>query len=202
MKSKQRRFNLSLALLRFMARRAPFEAVAWAEAMVAELEQIRSPWGRLWWALSGSFGLGRIWVRFRFQRPTHEAKPLPILLISLYHAGFSFVLMTALIRQLPVIQPPRGEALFPVLFAFFLAAVPLGIAVGLWLLDDVARGLAIVFTVIHAVGNLLWLSRQNDSWKPFSVGRLVLDLVIITTLMLPAMRRAFYPPPVKLELSP
>jgi hypothetical protein len=201
MKLKQLKCNLPLALLSFMAARVPFEAVAWAEAIIGELQQIPSPCGRLRWALSGSLGLGRIWVHSCLQPPLHDAKPVPILLISLYHAVFSFALMAVLIRQLRLIQPPTSEAFVPVLFAFFVASIPAVIALGFWVLDDAARIMAIVFSVIHAVGNFLWLSQQNDSWKPFSVGRLVLDLVMIGVLMLPPIRRAFQPAPVKLELS-
>lgn len=157
--------------------------------------------GRFRWAFSGSIGFRRIWVRSRLQPTPHERKPLAILLISLYHAVFSFVLMTLLIRQLPLIQPPRSEAFFPLLSAFFLTAIPAVISLGLWLLGDAARIMAIFLTVIHALGNLLWLLRPNGSWKPFAVGRLVLDFLIIGTLMLSAMRRAFHAPPVKLDLS-
>jgi len=194
--------NFPIALLSFFAQRLPSGERPWAEAMLGELTEIQNPWNRLIWAVSGSWGLAKIWTRglLRGPRPDDEIRPLAVSLIALYHAVFSCVILSVLIWQLPSVKPPRMEACFPVLIAFFLALIPGVIAVGLWVLDDVARFLAMMLSLLHALGNCALISTRHMGWEPLPVSRIVLDIVMIGVLLLPAMRRAFRPPAVELKL--
>jgi hypothetical protein len=189
---RKQRSNLPIALLDFFARRLPGEAKPWAEAMLGELGAVSSRWERLVWALSGSWGLSKIWLRASLRIPRPEgARPLPVTLISFYHALFSCVILAVLIRQLPLIRTPWQEAFVPLLIAFFAAVIPGVIALGLWVLDDAARYMAIFFSFLHALGNYAWISSRHVPGKLLPVGRIVLDIAIIAFLLLPSTKRAF-----------
>jgi hypothetical protein len=194
--------DFPIALLSFFAARLPSKEKLWAQAMLAELAQIHNPSKRLIWALSGSWGLGKIWARAlrRTPQPEDESRPLAVTLIALYHALFSFVILGVLIWQLPRVKAPRLEACIPVLIDFFIALIPCVIAVGLWVLDDVARFLAMLLSLLHALGNCALISTRHLGWELRPVSRIALDIVIIGVLSLPAMRRAFRPPKVELKL--
>lgn len=188
-------------LLSFFVSRLPDEARPWANAMLAELEALADPRERLTWAVSGSWGLAKIWFegtsRKFFLNPI---RPLPVVLICVYHAIFCCVLSYVIMTQIPHIKSPWTEAFFPLLFMLFVAAIPGVIAFGLWVLDDSARYLAIFFSLLHGLTNYALLSTGRLPWAPRPVGRIGLDVLILVILVSPPIKRAFKPPPIYLGL--
>ena len=194
--------DLPAALLNFFGSRLPQDSTQWATAMLAELEALPDPKERMVWAISGSWGLVKIWfegwLRSIFFDPV---KPLPVILISAYHAIFCCVLLYVIVSQLPHLRSSWTEATFPILFMVFAAIIPGVIALGLWVLDDSARYLAIVFSLLHGLGNYALLSAGRLACTPRPVGRIGIDGLIIGILLLPSIRKAFRPPPVRLSLN-
>lgn len=196
---KSRR-DIPNALLSLFASRLPDQASEWATAMRAELEALPDSRERMAWAISGSWALARIWARSSLRSMVCDpVKPLPVILASAYHAIFCCALLYVIASQLPHITSPWTEAFFPVLFMFLAAIIPGVIALGLWLLDDSARYLAIVFSLIHGLGNYALLSSGRLPWSAWPVGRIGLDILVIGILVSP-IRRAFRPPAIHLAL--
>lgn len=193
--------DIPSALFTFFLSRLPEEARPWASAMMAEMKVI--PDGeRLTWAVSGSWGLAKIWLYSTLRGwLSEDGKPLSIVLVSAYHAIFSCVLLFVIVTQIPQITSPWTEALFPVLFMAFAAAIPGVIALGLWALDDSARYFAIGFSLLHGLGNYALISTGRLPYAVRPVGRIILDIVIIGVLLSPSVKRTFRPPPIHLTLE-
>jgi hypothetical protein len=188
-------------LLSFFASRLPDRSSEWATAMLAELEALPDSRQRMAWAISGSWALARIWARSSLRNIVFDpVKPWPVMLASAYHAIFCCALLYVIARQLPHITSPWTEAFFPTLFMFLVAIIPGGIALGLWVFDDSARYLAIVFSLIRGLGNYALLSNGRLPWSAWPVGRIGVDILIIGILVSPPIRRAFRPPPIHLAL--
>jgi len=194
--------DFPIVLLSFFVKGLPQEEKLWGEAMLGELAAISGFQKRLAWALSGGWGLSKIRMRsiLGVRRQENALRPLAVTLIALYHGIFSCVILAMLVWQLPLIREPWRGAIFPVLFAFFVALVPGVIAVGLWLLDDAARLMAMLFSLLHALANYGYLSTLQLGWKPLPSGRIVLDVLMITVLLLPSIRRSFRPERMELGL--
>lgn len=202
MPAQELKRDIPKALLSFFASRLPHQSSQWATAILVELEALPDPRERMAWAISGSWGLARIWlegsIRSIFFDPV---KPLPVILISVYHGIFCCVLLCMIVSQLPHVTSSWIEAFFPVLFMFFAATIPGVIAVGLWVLDDSARYLTIVFSLLHGLGNYALLSTGRLPWTVRPLGRMVMDVLIIGILVLPPIRSTFRPPPIHLSLD-
>lgn len=198
----QRKRDIPAVLLSFFASRVPDESSQWATAMLAELEALPDPKQRIGWAISGSWGLVKIWfegwLRSIFLDPV---KPLPVILIAAYHATFCCVLLYVILSQLSGITSSWTEAFFPTLFMICAAIIPGVIALGLWVLDDSARYLAIVFSLLHGLGDYALLSAGRLPWTARPVGRMVIDVLIMGILLLPSIRNAFRSPPIHLNLN-
>ncbi|MGC2741789.1 MAG: hypothetical protein WA672_01280 [Candidatus Angelobacter sp.] len=193
--------DFPIVLLSFFAKRLPLEEKLWGEAMLGELAAISGFRKRLAWALSGGWGLGRIRMRSVLgMRRQENVRPLAVTLIALYHGIFSCAILAMLVWQIPVITEPWKAAIFPLLFAFFVALVPGVIAIGLWLLDDAARLMAMLFSLLHALANYAYLSTLRPGSKLMPSSRIVLDLLMITVLLLPSIRRSFRPERMELGL--
>jgi len=189
------------ALLSFFASRLPDQSSEWATAMLAELEALPGSRERMAWAISGSWALAGIWARSSLRSFAFApAKPSPVILASAYHAIFCCALLYVITSQLPHVTSPWTEAFFPILFMFLVAIIPGVIALGLWVLDDSARYLAIVFSLIHGLGNYPLLSNGQLPWSAWPVGRIGVDILIIGILVSPPIRHAFRPPPSHLAL--
>ena len=199
MRLKRSLNDFPCALLNFFTALLPAEEKIWARAMTAELEEIGDPGTRWTWVLSGSWGLAKLWTRGRLLSLKDDG-PLPVSLIAFYDAAFCCVLVGTLIGQLPLLKTPLSQAFIPLLIALFLACLPGFIAVGLWLVDDAARIQAILFSLFHALANLAWLSTSRPRWPLLPRARIALDFVMIVALLLPSVKRAFRPPPVRLRL--
>ena len=188
-------------LLSFFASRLPDQSSEWAAAMFAELKALPSSRERMAWAIGGSWALARIWARSSLRSIMFDpVKPLPVILASAYHAIFCSALLYVIASQLPHVTSPWTEAFFPILFMFLVALIPGVIALGLWVLDGAARYLAIVFSLIHGLGNYALLSNGRLPWSAWPVGRIGVDILIIGILVSPPIRRAFRPPPIYLAL--
>ena len=192
--------DLPIWLLGWFAQRLPPEQQIWADALLGELAQIPGIWERLIWTVSGICGLGKIWMRTRLENVFDGDRPLAVTLIALYHAILSCIIVAVLVWQLPRMRTPWTEAFFPVLMSLFVALIPGVIALGLWVLDDAARLMAIILSLLHALGNGALISTHHLGWTGRPVGRIVLDLVMIGILLLPSIRGAFRPLPVDLRL--
>lgn len=168
--------------------------------MLGELAVIEGGWERMAWLLSACVGLAKMCARGRMAAFWNSPRPTVVTLISLYHGGFSCVLPALLAGQMSGIKPSRSEAALPLIFAFSPAVVPAGIAAGLWILDDLARGMAIFFSVLHALGNAAWLTTLAPGWHWFALGRIALDFLMIAALLAPRVRRSFQPSAVMLRL--
>lgn len=198
-KSKQ---DLPTWLLDWFSRRVPSKEKLWADAMLCELASVRGSWNRLIWALSGCRGLCKIWIRAHFfAAPVdgEEGRPLAVTFIALYHTVFSGVILAVLAWHVPFIKA-WTEAFFPLLIAFFVALIPAVISLGLWVLDDSARLVAMFFSLLHALGNCAWISAQHLGWRPLPIARVALDLLMIGIFLLPSVRNAFRPPRTELRL--
>lgn len=188
-------------LLSFFAKRLPDQLSEWAAAMLAEIEALPDSRERIAWAISGSWALARIWARSSLRSIVFDpVKPSPVILASAYHAIFCCGLLYVIARQLPHITSPWTEAFFPILFMFLVAIIPGVIALGLWVLDDSARYLALVFSLIHGLGNYALLSNGRLPWSAWPVGRICVDILIIGILVSPPIGRAFKAPSVQLAL--
>lgn len=188
-------------LLSFVASRLPDQSREWATAMLAELEALHDSRERMAWAISGSWALARMWARNSLRGIVFDpVKPSPVILASAYHAIFCCALLYVIASQLPHITGTWTEAFFPVLCMFLVAIIPGVIALGLWVLDDSARYLAIAFSLIHGLGNYALLSNGRLPWSAWPVGRIAVDILIIGILVSPPIRRAFRPVPIHLAL--
>src|SRR5215469_3357258 len=117
--------DIPKALLSFFASRLPEQSSQWAIAMLAELEALTGTKERMDWAISGSWGLARIWLENSFRTLFfNPVKPLPVILISAYHATFCCVLLYVIVSQLPHVTSSWTEAFFPFLFMVFAATIP------------------------------------------------------------------------------
>jgi len=200
MKSGRTLETLVIVFVRWLAERLPVEERTWGEAMLGELAVIDGAWKRLVWLLSACVGLARIYTRARSAPVWNSSRPTAVTLISVYHAGFSCVLLALLAGQIPAVKPPRSEAVLPLIFAFSMALVPAGIALGLWVLDDLARGMAILFSVLHALGTAAWLTMQAPGLHWFALARIALDFLMAATLLAPRVSRSFQYAPAPLHL--
>jgi hypothetical protein len=202
MPGKEPKRDLPEVLLNLFASRVPDESSEWAGAMLAELEALPDPKERMGWAISASLGLVKIWFEGWLRRIFFDPlKPLPVILIAAYHAIFCCVLLGVIVNQLPHLRSSWTDAAFPILFMAFAAIIPGVIALGLWILDDSARYLAIVFSLLHGLGNYALLSTGRLPWTARPLGRIGLDVLIIGILMLPSIGNAFRPPPIHLSLN-
>lgn len=202
MRGKEPKQDLPEALLNFFASRVPDESSEWAGAMFAELQALPDPKERMGWAISASWGLVKIWFEGWLRRVFFDpVKPLPVILIAAYHAIFCCVLLCVIVIQLPQLRSSWTDAAFPILFMAFAAIIPGVIALGLWILDDSARYLAIVFSLLHGLGNYALLSTGRLPWTARPLGRIGLDVLIIGILIQPSIGNAFRPPPIHLTLN-
>jgi hypothetical protein len=189
-------------LLTLFASRLPDQFNHWAAAMLAELESLSDPRERMTWAVSGSWGLTKIWMEGSLRRLLIDpVRPFAVVLVSAYHAIFCTVLMYVILTQIPSVRSPWTEAFFPLLFMLFIAIIPGVIALGLWVLDDSARYFAICFSVVHGLGHYALLSTGRMPWTGRLAGRIGLDLLMAGVLVSPTIRQAFRPPPIQLHLD-
>jgi hypothetical protein len=202
MPTQKSKRDIPETLLSFFVSRLPEESSQWASAMLAELKTLPAPRERVAWAINGSWGLAKIWLGVSLRRILFDpGKSVPVVLISTYHAIFCCVLLCVIASQIPRVSGPWTEAFFPVLFMLFVSIIPGVIAVGLWLLDDLARYLAIGFSLLHGLGNYALLSTGRIPWASRPVGRIGLDILIVGILILPHIRSAFRAPPIHLSLD-
>jgi len=189
-------------LLTFLASRLPEQFNQWPAAMLGELETLHDPRERVAWAVSGIWGLGRIWIGASLRSIVfHPVRPLPVAIVSAYHAIFCGVLLYVIASQLQHITSSWTEAFFPVLFVIFAAIIPGVIALGLWVLDDSARYFAVFFSLLHGLGNYAMVSTGRLPWAARPIGRIGLDILIVGILVCHRIKRAFRPPPIRLTLD-
>lgn len=202
MLSNNTKRDIPSAILNFFAAHLPIEARLWAKAILAELETIPNSRERLVWALSGSWGLGKIWLSHTVREFfLCDGRPLAVVIICAYHAIFCGALLYVIVSQIPRITSPWLDALFPALFMLFAAIIPGVIALGLWVLDDSARYLAIFFAMLHGLGNYALLLTGRLPWAARPIGRIGLDILIVGILVSPPIKRAFKPPSIHLGLN-
>jgi hypothetical protein len=194
--------DIPTVLLKFFASRLPDQSSQWASAMLAELEALPDCRERMVWAVSGSWGLARIWLEASLRSIFFDpVKPWSVTLIAAYHAIFCCVLLYVIVSQIPRITSSWTEAFFPILFMVFAAIIPGVIALGLWILDDSARYFAILFSLLHGLGNYALISTGRLPCSARPVGRIGIDVLIMGILVLPSIRNVFRPPPIVLSLN-
>jgi hypothetical protein len=131
-----------------------------------------------------------------------ERRPLDVVLIAIYYAGFSAVLLGIILWQWlgGHIHGSWQEKVLVLPFCFLLAILPGVLAVGLWMLDNAARLGAILFALLHTLTELAFLSNPHVPSRAFTVFRIVLNGVIIACLCRPGVRKAFKWQPLGLSL--
>jgi hypothetical protein len=131
-----------------------------------------------------------------------ERRPLAVVLIAVYHTGFSAVLLGLLIWQIAThqIHATLQEKIVVLPFTFLIAVVPAVLAFGLWMLDNAARYAVILFTLLHAISEIAYLGNAHIPSPAFTVVRITWDAAMITWLCSSGVRRAFHWQPVRLSL--
>ena len=197
MRSSELTRSLSQRLLQVFIKVSPTRLKPWAEALSAETDSIPGTLAPLAFALSGMFGLAHMGLR-NWRSATavdFPSRPWAVALICFYHVALSGLLLGVLIEQLltHAIHEPWKDAFFPVVFAFLVALVPAVIALGLWVMDNAARWMCMLFTIFHFFSTSALLNSLVHS--PWRTGiawlRLLLDAAILASLNLPSIRRSF-----------
>jgi hypothetical protein len=118
-------------------------------------------------------------------------RPRGVVAIAIYQALFSAVLLSTLVWQAVMHHPQDGwlYATPVLLMMFFVSLLPAVFAYGLWIMDEGARIAIAIFTVLHAISTVVYLSGAPTYWRPWT--RLAIDAVIIAYLFLRSTRRAF-----------
>ena len=131
-----------------------------------------------------------------------DRRPWDVVAIAGYYAAFSLVLLGMIAWQMisHQIHAYWTEKILVLPFAFLLALLPGVIALGLWVLDNAARILAMLFAVAHAFSTIAWLSQPHVPSRTFSVFRIAVDIAIVVCLNRPAVRKAFHWQPVSFSL--
>lgn len=180
------------AVLRFLAERLPPELKLWAEAMRSELDFIEGTFAPLAWTF------GSVWALFKaaamaWLGDAGRERPWAVRFVAAYYAVFSCELAGAIAWQVigGKIHGPWQDSIFPLLFCFLVALVPAVIAIGLWLLDDAARLMAVFFAVLHAVVNWAWMNQPQVHRPIMPSLRIALDVLAIFLMNRPAVRDAF-----------
>lgn len=118
-------------------------------------------------------------------------RPAEVSAVAIYHVLFSVLLVGTLAGQAAFHPPSAGwlDAAPVLLMMLFVSLVPAVLAYGLWIMDEGARIIAIIFTALHLISTVVYLRHVPDLWRPWA--RLALDAVIIAILASPTVRRAF-----------
>lgn len=193
--------RISQAILCFLVSKLPIELKDWSEAMRAELETIEGAKARFSWTCGCLWALVKT-VTVQAAAKAINARPWPVRLSALYYAAFCCELVAVLSWQLigHRIHNSWQEAAFPVAFCFLLALLPGVIATGLWLLDDAARIMAIMFALAHALLNWAWMSQPLVGYRVLTLTRIALDILVILLLARPAVKRIFHQQRIELHL--
>lgn len=185
-----RRF--SATVLEFLAERMPLELKPWAAAMRTELDFIEGTFAPLAWTF------GSVWALFMAAGSgwlvgKDRERPWAVRFVAVYYAVFSCEIAGAIAWQLigGKIHGTWQDSIFPLLFCFLLALLPGVIAIGLWLLDDAARWMAVLFAVLHAVVNWAWMSNSEVRRSIMPSLRIAMDVLAIFLLNRPIVRNAF-----------
>jgi hypothetical protein len=193
--------RISQALLRFLVRKLPVELKDWGEAMRAELDTIQDAKARLCWTIGSLWALIKEVIAQGVTKAVN-ARPRSVTLIALYYSAFCCELVAVLSWQMigHKIHGSWQEAAFPLAFCFLLALLPGVIATGLWLLDDAARIMAIMFALAHALLNWAWMSQPLVGYRLLTSTRIGLDILAILLLTRPAVKRIFHQQRIELHL--
>ena len=194
--------RVSAAVLRFFAERMPPELRPWAEAMRAEIDFMEGTFAPLTWTF------GSVWALFQAAASAWlvgkgRERPWAVRLVAVYYAAFSCELAAAIAWQVieGKIHGPWQDSIFPLLFCFLLVLLPAVNAIGLWLLDDAARWMAIFFAVLHAVVNWAWISNPQVHRPILPSLRIAMDVLAIFLMNRPAVRVAFRDYRIDLRLN-
>jgi hypothetical protein len=194
--------RVSAAILRFLAESMPPELRPWAEAMRAETDFIEGTFAPLTWTVGSVWALFKAAASARLVDAGRE-RPWAVRFVAVYYAAFSCELAAAIAWQVVAgkIHGPWQESIFPLLFCFLLVLLPAVIAIGLWLLDDAARWMAIFFAVLHAVVNCAWISNPEVHRSIMPSFRIAMDVSAIFLMNRPAVRGAFRDYRIDLRLT-
>ena len=131
-----------------------------------------------------------------------DRRPLDVVFIVIYYAGFSAVLVGILAWQILAghIHASWQEKAVVLPFTFLLALLPGVLSLGLWVLDNAARLGGILFALLHAIAEIAFLGKPHIPWPAFTVFRIAMDAVIIVCLCRPAVRGAFKWQPIRFSL--
>ena len=193
--------RISQAILCFLIRKLPLELKDWGEAMRAELHTIEDAKARFRWTCGCLWALVKT-VAVQGVAKVLNARPRAVALIAAYYAAFCIELVAVLSWQLigHKIHGSWQEAAFPVAFCFLLALLPGVIAIGLWLFDDAARIMAIIFALAHALLNWAWMNQPLVGYRMLTSIRIALDILAILLLTRPAVKRIFHQQRIELHL--
>jgi high-affinity Fe2+/Pb2+ permease len=105
-----------------------------------------------------------------------ERRPLDVVLIAIYYAGFSAVLVGIVLYQWlgGHIHGSWQEKIVVVPGCLLLGLLPGVLATGLWMFDSAARIGAIVFALLPTIAELAFLSNPRIPSPAFTVLRIVL----------------------------
>lgn len=131
-----------------------------------------------------------------------ERRPLAVVLITLYHVGFSAFLLGLLVWQIAThqIHATVAEKAVVLPFTFLIAILPGVLGFGLWMLDNAARLGVILFTLLHAISEIAYLSNAHVPSRAFTLVRIIWDGVMIAWLSHSSVRKAFQWQSVELSL--
>lgn len=181
---------ISSAILRMCVTLAAEPRAEWARAMVAESQAIDGSAGQLAWSFGCLFAIIRAHISTLPKRAAE--RPLIVNAACLYWAGFSAYLIGKIAFQIFTfrIHESWTDAIMPVVLMLALSAFPAVVALGLWLLDDSARVLCMVFCFVHGMSCAAWMSTPGVH-AAVPAGRVAVDIVIIVGMNAGTVRRAF-----------
>lgn len=131
-----------------------------------------------------------------------DRRPLAVLLITIYHVGFSAFVLGLIIWQIAIhqIHATSQEKIIVLPFTFFIAILPGVLGFGLWMLDNAARLGVILFSLLHAISEVAYLGNAHIPSPAFTTVRIIWDATIILWLCHSSVRKAFRWEPLNFSL--
>jgi hypothetical protein len=177
----------SWRLVQLVARIFP-ESGEWLRAMLTEIEFVDDR-SQLWkWKLGMCVACVRLAARRAITDNGH--RPIELTFGAVYLFGISTYVCRHLLHEVffAPLHEPWSEACIPIAMCFWLALMPLLIGVGVWLCDNTARRLAILFAAIQMF--MIALIVQGAGVTEWRLSKFILNVLLMACLSTPKARQA------------
>ncbi len=160
----------------------------WWRAMLAETEHIDGRLDRWLWRA----GIGVALLRLVLRKATTDdvCRPFELTATAFYLAGFSTYIFTHLVTELLFagVREPWYESCLPIALCFWLAIIPLLIAIGLWVCDDLARKCVIGFAALELI--MVVCYAHSFGATDVRLVKFLCNLAILVAMFTPRVRNA------------